>query len=43
MGLVVGLLVVATVALFWFFQPIWTDALISYDAWYRRMWFSRWI
>ncbi|GAA0205194.1 phospholipid carrier-dependent glycosyltransferase [Cytobacillus oceanisediminis] len=42
-GLVVGLLVVATVVLFWFFQPIWTDALISYDAWYRRMWFSRWI
>jgi dolichyl-phosphate-mannose--protein O-mannosyl transferase len=43
LGLGVGLLVVATVACFWFFHPIWTDALISYEQWRERMWFTRWI
>lgn len=43
LGLGVGLLVLATVACFWFFHPIWTDALIPYDTWRDRMWFSGWI
>ena len=31
------------VALFCYFHPIWTDALIPYDSWRSRMWFSGWI
>ena len=42
-GLGVGLLVVAVVACFWYFLPIWTDRTIPYDAWLDRMWFRRWI
>lgn len=43
LGVVVGLYVVADVALFAYFHPVYTDALIPYDAWYDRMWFGRWI
>ncbi len=42
-GLGTGVMVVAVVACFWYFHPIYTGALISYDAWYDRMWFDRWI
>lgn len=38
-----GLLVLATVACFVYFHPIYTGALIAYDDWYARMWFPRWI
>ncbi len=38
-----GILIVAAVACFAFFHPVWTGALISYDAWLDRMWFARWI
>ena len=42
-ALIMGFYLVAVVVTFWFFHPIYTDKLISYDAWYERMWFNRWI
>ena len=42
-GLIVGIYLVAIIACFWFFHPIYTDKLISYDHWYERMWFRHWI
>ncbi|MBC7596819.1 MAG: phospholipid carrier-dependent glycosyltransferase, partial [Kineosporiaceae bacterium] len=42
-ALITGIYLVAVVACFWYFHPIYTDALISYDDWYKRMWFKRWI
>ncbi|MGZ5420987.1 MAG: dolichyl-phosphate-mannose--protein mannosyltransferase [Aeromicrobium sp.] len=42
-GLLAGIYLVAVVVTFWYFHPIYTDALISYDDWHRRMWFRRWI
>ncbi|MGJ9421282.1 dolichyl-phosphate-mannose--protein mannosyltransferase [Aeromicrobium sp. CF3.5] len=42
-GALSGGLVVTTIGLFWWFHPILTDQLISYDSWFSRMWFSRWI
>lgn len=42
-GLIVGMFLTAVVMCFWFFHPIYTDALISYDDWFARMWFGRWI
>ncbi len=41
--LATGLFLTAVVATFWYFHPIYTDDLISYDAWRDRMWFNRWI
>ncbi|WP_332643999.1 dolichyl-phosphate-mannose--protein mannosyltransferase [Aeromicrobium sp.] len=41
--LVAGVLLTAVIATFWFFHPIYTDDLISYDSWRDRMWFNRWI
>lgn len=41
--LAAGAWCVAVVVAFWYFYPIWTDALIPYDAWRQRMWFSTWI
>lgn len=38
-----ALYVVAVVLAFWFFHPIYTADLISYDDWRSRMWFGRWI
>ncbi|MFT4298142.1 MAG: phospholipid carrier-dependent glycosyltransferase [Aeromicrobium sp.] len=32
-----------TVALFWWFHPIWTGETIPRSAWAARMWFSAWI
>jgi dolichyl-phosphate-mannose--protein O-mannosyl transferase len=43
LGLATGSYVVLVVICFWYFHPIWTDALIPYDAWLDRMWFRRWI
>lgn len=42
-SVVAGLFLVATVAAFAFFWPIWTDELITHDAWLDRMWLSDWI
>lgn len=42
-GLIVGAFLVAVVICFWFFHPIYTNTLISYDQWRDRMWFNRWI
>jgi dolichyl-phosphate-mannose-protein mannosyltransferase len=42
-GLAIGAFVVASVATFWFFHPIYTDDLIPYESWRDRMWWSRWI
>ena len=41
--LITGIYLVAVIACFWYFHPIYTDALISYDDWFKRMWFKRWI
>lgn len=38
-----GLFTVAVVCCFWFFHPLYTDALIEYGDWRDRMWFARWI
>lgn len=40
--LAVGTWLAGAVIAFWFFYPIWTDALISHDAWLRRIWFDSW-
>ncbi len=40
---VVGLALVAVVACFAFFWPIWTDQLITNSEWQQRMWFDRWV
>lgn len=43
-GLLAGFFAVLAVSLFWYFYPILTDRLISYDDWYARMWFGKhWI
>lgn len=42
-GLISGIYLVAAIVCFWYFHPIYTDALISYDEWFSRMWFRRWI
>ncbi len=39
----VGLYLALVVMLFVYFWPIWTNSVISYDAWHQRMWFDRWI
>lgn len=41
--LIAGALLTSVVVTFWYFHPIYTDGLISYDAWRSRMWFNRWI
>ncbi|GAA3515251.1 phospholipid carrier-dependent glycosyltransferase [Aeromicrobium panaciterrae] len=41
--LVAGVLLTAVIVTFWYFHPIYTDDLISYDGWRDRMWFNRWI
>ncbi len=33
----------AVVMAFWFFHPVLTGQIISYDSWHARMWFDRWI
>ena len=38
-----GALVTAAVVSFWYFFPVLTYDLLSYEAWRDRMWFSRWI
>jgi dolichyl-phosphate-mannose--protein O-mannosyl transferase len=38
-----GSVVLAAVALCWFFYPIWTGETIPYDMWQKRMWFPSWI
>ncbi|MCW2830318.1 MAG: hypothetical protein JWP31_1010, partial [Aeromicrobium sp.] len=42
-GLLIGFYLAAVVVTFWFFHPVYTDALIPQDAWDRRMWLQRWI
>jgi dolichyl-phosphate-mannose--protein O-mannosyl transferase len=41
--LVAGTFLTAVAVTFWYFHPIYTDDLISYDSWRDRMWFNRWI
>lgn len=38
-----GLFLLAVLAAFAFFWPIWTDELITHSDWMRRMWFKAWI
>ena len=38
-----GSVVVAVVANFAWFWPIYTDALITQQEWLQRIWFRRWI
>ena len=33
----------ATVLAFAYFWPIWTNGLITHDAWQSRMWLDSWI
>jgi dolichyl-phosphate-mannose--protein O-mannosyl transferase len=39
----VGAYLLVVLAMFAWFEPIWTGDVISYDAWRARMWFSSWI
>ena len=41
--LVAGGFMTAVVVAFWFFHPVLTGEIISYDSWHERMWFDRWI
>lgn len=43
LGYVAATILVAALTLFGYFFPILTDALVPYETWYSRMWFSRWI
>lgn len=38
-----GTFMVLVLLCFAWFWPIWTDQLISHDAWLQRIWFQRWI
>lgn len=40
---VVGTYLVVVVMLFVYFHPIWSNSIISWEAWDQRMWFKRWI
>ncbi len=42
-GSAVGVYVVTTVAVFFFYWPIYTAQVIPYAEWARRMWFPSWI
>jgi dolichyl-phosphate-mannose-protein mannosyltransferase len=42
-GLVAGGFMTAVVVAFWYFHPVLTGQIISYDSWHARMWFDRWI
>lgn len=42
-SLFAGLFLAAVVVAFWFFHPVLTGKIISYDSWHDRMWFDRWI
>jgi len=39
----IGCYLTLTVAAFVFFYPVWTDVLLSSEAWRHRMWLPRWI
>ena len=39
----VGLVLVAVIACFAYFWPIWTDELITNQQWQGRMWLDRWV
>lgn len=39
----VGVWIGTVVVGFWWFHPVWTDALLPYDTWRSRMWFDAWI
>jgi dolichyl-phosphate-mannose-protein mannosyltransferase len=40
---VVAIFLVAVIAATWFFLPIWTGELITYEQWRMRMWLPTWI
>ncbi len=40
---VTGAVVVATIGLFVFFWPIYTNGLLTHEEWMSRMWFRSWI
>ena len=42
-ALVAGAVVVACVACFAFFWPVYTAQVIPYESWQRRMWLPSWI
>jgi dolichyl-phosphate-mannose-protein mannosyltransferase len=40
---VVGAYVLAVLALFWYFYPIWAGKIIPYSDWLSHMWYHGWI
>lgn len=38
-----GGIVLAAIALTWFFLPVWTGQALPYDDWHIRMWFTSWV
>jgi dolichyl-phosphate-mannose--protein O-mannosyl transferase len=41
-ALVVGLFLIAAILAAWWFYPVWTGEVITYDAWRLRMWMPTW-
>jgi dolichyl-phosphate-mannose--protein O-mannosyl transferase len=42
-ALLIGGYVLAVVLAAWWFYPIWSAEVITYDAWRARMWLPTWI
>lgn len=39
---IIGLLLISAVVSWWFW-PVWTNEILPYDEWRKRMWFDSWI
>jgi dolichyl-phosphate-mannose--protein O-mannosyl transferase len=39
----VGIFVMLTLVISWFFYPVWSAQVIPYTAWQIRMWFPTWV
>lgn len=41
--MIVAVFLITSVALSWWFYPVWSAEVINYNAWSDRMWFATWI
>jgi dolichyl-phosphate-mannose--protein O-mannosyl transferase len=39
----VGSFLLVTLAVSWFFYPVWSGEVLPYNAWHIRMWFPTWV
>jgi dolichyl-phosphate-mannose--protein O-mannosyl transferase len=42
-ALAVGLFLLAAIVAAWWFHPIWTGQVITYEQWQMRMWLPTWV